>query len=386
MKKTTYLFSILLFTFFFLCGCKQKKAEHLEPSAPVTIKLGHVGHDHHTALYVALDNAEQFANQSEINIKAVEEFKLYELYDRGHKVADIQIVKVGGGSKMPTALAQKIIEVGFGGVAPVLACIDSGAPVKLISPLHYKGDMFVVKPDFPARTWQEFIAIARTTEKPIRIGYKDPVAVAKIVFEEALKHEDITFGGDLSQQDLQVQMVNVQGGGKLNVALSGDLVDGYVGNNPFPAIAVEKSIGRIICDLEELPPGTFRNHPCCCIAANSQIMREKSDAIVDLLVLFLQATETINNDHDKAVASAVKWVGTSEEVERISIPTSGYSMESSKMWYQTMAQWIKAMQGMELFKDKLQGLEPEQVAVIAYDFSLLEQARKKLEKRRSQNQ
>jgi len=44
-----------------------------------------------------------------------------------------------------------------------------------------------------------------------------------------------------------------------------------------------------------------------------------------------------------------------------------------------MAQWIKAMQGMEIFKDKLQGLEPEQVAAIAYDFSLLEKARKKLE-------
>jgi NitT/TauT family transport system substrate-binding protein len=385
MKKTIYLFPVLILTILFLSGCKQKEAEPLESSSPVTIKVGHVGHDHHTALYVALDNAELFAGQSGISIKTIEEFKFYELYDRGHKVADIQIVKVGGGSKMPTALAQNIIEVGFGGVAPVLACVDSGAPVKLISPLHYKGDMFVVQPDFTAKTWDEFVAMAKTTEKPVRIGYKSPVAVAKIVFEEALKHEGITFGGDLSAQDLQVQMINVQGGGKLNVALSGDLVDGYVGNNPFPAIAVEKGIGRIICDLEELPPGTFRNHPCCCIAANTQIMQEKSEAIVDLLVLFLQATETINSDTDKAVASAVKWIGTSEKIEKMSIPTSGFSMDSSKLWYQTMAQWVKAMGGLEIFRDKLQGLEPEQVASIAYDFSLLEQARKKLEKRRAKN-
>ena len=212
------------------------------------------------------------------------------------------------------------------------------------------------------------------------------MAVAKLVFEEALKHEGITFGGDLSQQDLQVHMINVQGGGKLNVALSGDLVDGYVGNNPFPAIAVEKGIGRIICDLEDLPPGTFRNHPCCCIAANTQIMQEKSDAIVDLLVLFLQATETINNDLDQAVASAVKWIGTSENVERMSIPTSGYSMDASKQWYQTMAQWIQAMHGLEIFRNKLQGLESGQVAATAYDLSLLEQARKKLEQRRIENQ
>ena len=386
MKKIGYLSLILLLIFAFLSGCKQKEAESPDSTTPVTITVGHVGHDHHTALFSALDTAEQYPKERGINVKTIEEFKFYELYDKGHKIADIQIVKVGGGSKMPTALAQNVIEVGFGGVAAVLASIDSGAPVKLISPLHYKGDMFVVKPDYPAKTWTEFVAMARKADKPIRIGYKNPVAVAKIVFEEALKHEGITFGGDLSQQDLQVHMINVQGGGKLNVALSGDLVDGYVGNNPFPAIAVEKGIGRIICDLEDLPPGTFRNHPCCCIAANTQIMQEKSDAIVDLLVLFLQATETINNDLDQAVASAVKWIGTSENVERMSIPTSGYSMDASKQWYQTMAQWIQAMHGLEIFRNKLQGLESGQVAATAYDLSLLEQARKKLEQRRIENQ
>lgn len=385
MKKIINLFPVLLLVFLFLPGCRQKEAEPPEAPAPVTIKVGHVGHDHHTALFVALDNAEQFAQQSGISTKTIEKFKFYELYDRGQKVADVQIVKVGGGSKMPAALAQNVIEVGFGGVAPVLASIDSGTPIKLISPLHYKGDIFVVKPGFPAKTWDEFIKMVKAIKKPIRIGYKNPVAVAKLVFEEALKHEGITFGGDLSQQDLQVQMVNVKGGGKLNVALTGNLIDGYVGNNPFPAIAVEKGMGRIICDLEELPPGTFRNHPCCCIAANTRTMQEKSEAVVNLLVLFMQATETINNDLDKAVASAVKWIGTSEKVEKMSIPTSGYSMDSSELWYQTMAQWVKAMDSMKIFRDKLQGLNPERVAAVAYDFSLLEQAKEKLEKRRADN-
>jgi NitT/TauT family transport system substrate-binding protein len=286
---------------------------------------------------------------------------------------------------MPTALAQNVIEVGLGGVAPVLASVDSGAPVKLISPLHYKGDMFVVKPDFQAQTWEDFVKLVKTSDKPIRIGYKSPQAVAKVIFEDSLSHEGITFGGDLSVQGLQVQMINTQGGGKLNVALSSDIVDGYVGNNPFPSIAVEKNLGRIICDLEELPPGTFRNHPCCCIAANSKIPQEKTEAIVDLLVVLLQATETINKDIDKAVASAVHWIGTSEEVEKMSIPTSGYSMETSEQWYQTMAQWSSVMNNLDIFKGGLKGLEPENIASEAYDFSLLEKAKKKLEERRKEN-
>ena len=382
MRKVAFISIALLIFTAFLTSCKQKD-ETEKPTGTTSLKVGHVGHDHHTALFVALDNASEYAGQSGISVKVVEDRKFYELLDRGKKIADLEIMKVGGASKMPTALAQDVIEVGFGGVAPVLASADSGAPVKLIAPLHYKGDMFVVKPDFPAKTWKEFVTIAKATDKPIRIGYKNPVAVAKLVFEEALKHEGITFGGDPAQSDLQVHMVNVKGGNKLNVSLGSNLIDGYAGNNPFPAIAVEKGIGRIVCDLEDLPPGTFRNHPCCCIAANSKAIEEKSEAIVDLMVLLLQGSETINSDLDKAVAAAVRWIGTSESVERMSIPTSGYSMEPSEQWYQTMGKWIEAMNGLGIFKGKLKGLEPDDVPRTAYDLSLLKKARDKLAQRRA---
>jgi len=384
MKKTICLFLFLSATIISLSGCEQKDEDQAKPTKPTTIKVGHVGHDHHTALFVALDNASQYAQESGINVKVVQDRKFYELSDKGKMVADLEIVKVGGGSKMPTALAQNVIDVGFGGAAPTLAAVDSGAPIKLISPLHYKGDMFVVRPDFEAESWEEFVAIAKATKKPLRIGYKSPVAVAKLVFEEALKHEGIIFSGDPSLADLQVHMVNVQGGSKLNVALGSGLIDGYAGNNPFPAIAVEKQIGRIICDLEDLPPGTFRNHPCCCIAANTKALKEKSEAIVDLLMLFLQANETINSNLDKAVAAAVRWIGTSESVERMSIPTSGYSMAASAQWHQTMGKWIEAMNGLGVFRDKLKGLEPKEVPPLAYDLSLLEKARKKLAQRRAE--
>jgi len=384
MKKMMLILAALSICAVFLTGCKRTNQPET-PGAPVSLKVGHVGHDHHTALFVALDNASEYAEQAGIDVKVVEDRKLYELFDRGRKVADIEVVKVGGGSKMPTALAQDIIEVGFGGVAAVLASVDSGAPVKLIAPLHYKGDMFVVRPDFEAKSWDEFVAIAKAAKKPLRIGYKNPVAVAKLVFEEALKHEGIAFGGDPSQTGIQVQMVNVNGGGKLNVSLGSGLVDGYAGNNPFPAIAVDEQIGRIICDLEELPPGTFRNHPCCCIAVGTDALQNKSEAIVDLLVLFLQANETINSDLEKAIRSAVRWIGTSEAVERMSIPTSGYSLEPSTQWHQAMTKWIEAMNGLSVFRGKLEGLAPKEVSRLAYDLNLLEKARQKLEQRRSED-
>ncbi len=341
----------------------------------MTIKVGHVGHDHHTALFLALDNAAAYTPQTGLHVEAVEDQKRYTLKEKDRTVATVEIVKVGGGSKMPAALAQGVIDIGFGGVAPVLASIDSGAPIKLIAPLHYKGDMFVVRPDFEAKTWAEFVAIAKAAPTQLRIGYKSPVACAKVIFEEALRHEGLTFAGDPSTEGLQVQMVNVKGGGKLNVSLSGGLLDGYVGNNPFPSIAVEKKMGRIICDLEALPPGTFRNHPCCCIAATTKGLAEKSEAITALLELFLCSTQTINSDTDQAVAAAVRWIGTSEAVERMSIPTSGYGMEVSGPWRQTMGQWITTMNGLNVFRDRLKDLPVEEAAQFAYDFSLLDKAR-----------
>ena len=106
--------------------------------------------------------------------------------------------------------------------------------------------------------------------------------------------------------------------------------------------------------------------------------------IVDLLILLMQGTETINSDPDKAVAAAVRWIGTGESVERMSVPTSGYSMEPSERWHQTMRQWIEAMNGLGIFKNKLKGLETKDVPRVAYDLTLLEKARNKLAQRRGE--
>jgi NitT/TauT family transport system substrate-binding protein len=348
-----------------------------------TLKVGHVGHDHHLALYVALDNAQRYARETGISVKTVRDREFYTLLVENRPVAELQIVQVGGGARMPTALAQGVIDIGLGGVAPVLAACDRGAPVKLIAPLHSKGDMLVVRPDLPVSSWQELVATIKQSEVPFRMGYKNPMAVAKLLLEDALRHKGITFAGDPARKDAGVQMINVKGGGKLNTALSEGLVDGYVGNNPFPAIGVEKGIGKILCDLEDLPPGRFRNHPCCCLAANTRALVGKEQAVVALLVLLLRGNETINRDLDAGVESACRWIGTSEDVERASVPTSGYSLAPNAEWHGCMSVWFDAMNDLDTFQGRLKGLKEAEAATIAYELSYLEQAEERLESRRT---
>ena len=374
MKKT--LLTLLLLTLA-IAGCEKKEAttsdisQKTEPAKIVTLKVGHVGHDHHLALYMACDYANELIANN-IKLKKTEDMKYYELFKNDSKIADIEIVKVGGGAKMPTALAQDIIDIGLGGVGPVIAAVDKNAPVKLISPLHSKGDMFVMKVDSEVNSWDDFVKIAKETATPIRIGYKSPSACAKLIFEDALRNEGITFGQDPAQTGIKVLMVNTKGGGKLNVSLESGVIDGYAGNNPFPAIAVDKKMGKVIADLENLPPGNFKNHPCCCIAANEKALAEKADAIEAMLVLFEQATDLINNDMDKSIAAATHWIGTSEQVERMSIPTSGYSMQVTDDWQATMDKWFEAMKALGTYQGQLKELSAQQACDKVYDMTLLD--------------
>lgn len=372
-----FLCAVLLMVGFL--GCRAPSRESIEE---VTLRVGHVAHDHHLALYVALDHARADAAPTGIGVKAVRDRELYELFDGNRKLANLQIVTVGGGARMPTALAQGIIDVGLGGAAAILAACDRGAPVRLIAPLHSKGDMLVVRPDLSADSWQDFVALIERSETPFRIGYKSPMAVAKLVLEDALQHEGIPFGGDLSRADLRVHLINVKEDGALNTSLSQGLIDAYVGNNPFPAIAQEMGIGRTVCELDQLPPGRFRNHPCCCVAANVRSLGGKEEAVAGLLVLLLQANETIHSDPDRAVRIACRWLGTSEAVQRASIPTSGFSLTPDAEWQRGMDAWFRAMNDLDVFQGALKGLEPVDGAAVAYEFSFLQQATHRFESAR----
>lgn len=341
---------------------------------PVKLKVGHVGHDHHLAMFVALDSLDKYEKETGIKVKKVKDKTFYELYKDNKKIADIEVKKVGGGSKMPVALSQNIIDIACGGAAPVLVMIDKGAPIKLIAPLHSKGDMFVMKKSSKVETWKDFVKMAKSTKKPIRIGYKSPAAVAKIILEDAMKHEGITFSTDLSKTDVNVHLINVKGGGKLNTSLANGIIDGYTGNNPFPAIGESKGILKVICDLEELPPGRFKNHPCCCIAASDSAIKNKSEAIEAMLVLMNKASNSINKDNEEVLKIASRWIGTTPEVEKKSIATSGYSMETSDEWHKTMSVWADAMNELGIFTKSLKGLKEPELAKKAYDFTLLNKA------------
>lgn len=349
---------------------------------PPVLKVGHVGHDHHTALYVAALNGDMFKKDYGLYLKEVRSKQLYQLYDGDELVCELELFKAGGGSKMPTAMDQGMFDVGFGGVAAVAFHVDKGRPMKIISPLHSKGDMLVVSADLAPNNWDEFVEFTKNRKEPLRVGFKAPKAIALLIFQAALDEVGVSYTHDASKRDADILFINMKGAGHLNPGLQNDIIDAYVCNNPFCAIAEEKGMGRCIADLSDLPPGLWKDHPCCMIAAMDDVIEKKRDLVVKFLELITIATDYMNENPDIAIQSASQWIGTSLEVEKKSIPTSSYLTDPNEVWMKGIHTWVKTMEDLGHIKGQLAGKTNEEINELLLDLSLINEARDNVAARR----
>lgn len=338
------------------------------------LRVGHVGHDHHSALYVAASAGEELKDLYGIWFKEVRPKELYELYDGGKKVAEVELYKAGGGSEMPTMMSQDAFDIGFGGVAAVTFFVDKGAPMRMIAPLHSMGDMLVVQPDNPAKNWPEFVDWLKASPRQVSIGYKSPVAVALLILQRALDHEGISYTGDKGNPGAKVLLVNVKDEANLNAAIQTGQIHAYVSNNPWCAIAEEKGFGRSIAELHTLPPGVFGEHPCCCIAANDSAVARNEKAVAKFLELMAVATHYINAEREKTTHLVAQWIGTTPEIELTSMATSGYSMDPDNKFRDGMWVWYEEMTKLDRINDKLKGVNREKFETLSYNFGPLEKA------------
>ncbi|MFG0251261.1 MAG: ABC transporter substrate-binding protein [Phycisphaerales bacterium JB038] len=372
------LTSVLLFTLVLVPACDRSDSAESAGAAtppPVTLRVGHVGHDHHLALYVAALEGERLLRDYGIGLKEVKPREVYDLVSGDQPVARLMLFKVGGGSRMPAAMSRGEIEIGLGGVAAVAKFADAGQPFKIICPLQTDGDMLVMQPDSPVTDWASFVQAAKTGEKPLRIGYKAPVAVAKLVFERALQAEDIGYGFDPSDPDVRVVLVNFGSEASPIPLMETGAIDGFVMNQPAVAVAIDKGLGKQVAELRDLPPtGKWLDHPCCCIAATSDALVEQHHAVKALLKVILLATQLINNDQELAIDCASRWTKYDKAVETASIPTITYGAEPTEQWLAGMNTWGQMVKEVDLFRDHYKDLPSEEFVADVCDLALCREA------------
>ncbi len=381
--KAEWLFCIVFPVMLLVVACGQPAPPPEPPVVPETpvdiyaeaplLKVGFVAQDHHAAAFVAALRGDAMKEQYGIYLAPLREHELYALVENNVKVAEVELIQAsGGGSVVPTSMAAGEFEVGFGGITAFISSADAGSGIAIISPLHAGGDMLVVQPDNEAVTdWASFVQWVRTSETPVRVGFKNPQAVAKLIFEGALTAEGIAFSQGTASEGALVVMINMQGEQNLNPGLQSGAIDAYVSNNPACAAAEHQGIGRCVAVLAELPPGGWHDHPCCVLAATQAARTEKAEQVAAVLRLFAAATDYINNNPEDAAAAVSEWLGNPLEVELASMPTSVYSMEINDEWMAGAERNYTAMASQTPFAGSLAGLDWNAAQAVIFDFSLL---------------
>lgn len=350
------------------------------PEVPVDIyaeapllKVGYVAQDHHSAVFVAALRGDVMKERYGIYLVPLRERELFALVENNVKVAEVELIQASGGaSVVPTSMASGEFEVAYGGLTAFISSADAGSGITVISPAQSGGDMLVVQPTNEAVTdWASFVQWVRTSETPVRVGYKNPQAVAKLIFENALTAEGIAFSQGTASEGAPVVMMNMQGEQNLNPGLQSGAIDAYVSNNPHCANAEYQGIGKCVAVLAELPPGGWHDHPCCVIAATQAVRTEKAAQVAALLRLLAAATDYINTAPEDAAAAVSEWLGNPLEVELASMPTSTYSMELDAEWLAGAERNFDAMNAQTPFTGSLAGLDWNAAQAVAFDFSLL---------------
>jgi len=366
----------------FLAGCGGEPAPDAAGRGVPTLKLGHVGHDHHLALYVAALQGARFKADYGVYLEEVQPREVYDLVDGGKRLARLVFVKVGGGSRMPAAMSRGEIAIGLGGVPAVAKFADGGQPFKILAPLNTDGDMLVMQKHSPVGDWAAFVQTAKEADKPLRIGYKAPVAVAKLVFERALVAEGIPYGYDRAETQTGVILVNFGSEKSPIPLLESGAIDGFVMNQPAVAVAEQKGLGKTIAHLRDLPPeGKWVNHPCCCVCATEETLAAHPDALKGLLKILLLATHLIHTDPALAIDCASRWTKYGKEVEQASVPTITYLAEPTDSWVTGMKTWAEMAKDIELFTGKYASATPEAFVADVCDLRLVRQAAEELRKK-----
>jgi len=363
-------------------GCDGGESSPAGPAARPTLKVGHVGHDHQLALYVAALEGERFKKDFALYLKEVKANEVYDLVDGARTLARLNFIKVGGGSRMPAAMSRGEIEVGLGGVVPVAKFADEGQPLKILCPLQTDGDMLVIQKDSPIKDWASFVAAAKSEARPLKVGYKAPVAVAKLVFERALAAEGIAYGYDAADAKARVILVNFGSEASPIPMMETRAIDGFVMNQPAVAVAVDKGLGKVVSELRDLPPkGKWVNHPCCCICATRPTLQAHRDAVKGLLKVILLATQLINTNQDLAIDCATRWTKYDLAVEKASVPTITYLAEPTDSWVTGMKTWAEMAGDVKLFTGKYANASPDAFVDDLLDLTLIREAARELRER-----
>lgn len=359
MKKIIIIVTVSLLIF---AGCENKK------DIP-TVRIGYAPHDHHAPLYIAASKGEYFGENGSPYLKTVTEKSAYILMKNNKPMANIQLDSGTGGIHLIRKLDEKIIDMSFGGVPAIISMIDKGSNIKIVSPVMSEGAALAVDKDMPVSDWDEFVSYVKSSKAPVKIGYKVDISVQNLIFETALKYENLTYSNNIADEDVDIVVINLHGPKNLTPSLKAGVIDGFVVMQPYPAIAEEKGVAKSIVQLKDLPPlKKWKGHPCCALAASGEIITDHIDIVEALVDLFKRSGQYIVSNPEESAVITSDWLLTPVRVEEISLPTITFLSDYNDEWNNGVNFWVESLIQLQGLNGKVkEGYEKGSVGDVIYD-------------------
>ncbi|SMB99313.1 NitT/TauT family transport system substrate-binding protein [Thermanaeromonas toyohensis ToBE] len=362
MKKGFVLLTLLLSILIWSTSCSKKEVKDSSSSKIPTINFAYITSDHHTPLFIALSEWQKFRDKYDLYLQPVQEREWYDFYADGRKVARVKLISTKQGPDIQRLMAQGNVDIGITGVQALILSVDKGLGAKLISPLQTGGNLLIVKKELPANNWQEFVELVKGKKKQLKIGHPGAQTIASIIFRAALKEEGISFSDDVQDRKADIIFIDMKGHSNLAAAITNHIVDGLIGAEPFPTLAIHEGVAKKVTKLELLPPkGRWKNHACCAVEATDDIIAQHRDLVQKLEELLILATQETNQNRDRAAKVAANWLGVSEEVEREAIQSVNFTTEPSPDWRQSVSTFAQIMDEMGLLSGQLHNLPSDQL-------------------------
>jgi NitT/TauT family transport system substrate-binding protein len=95
-------------------------------------------------------------------------------------------------------------------------------------------------------------------------------------------------------------------------ALESSQIDAFIAWEPHAAKAVTKGVGRVLVSSAQI----WKDHPCCVVAFEGSVIRERPAAVQAFLRAHARATQYIRANPDESVRIGVQYTGMDERTVR----------------------------------------------------------------------
>ncbi|MCB2227754.1 MAG: ABC transporter substrate-binding protein [Desulfarculaceae bacterium] len=348
-------------------------------SAVPMVRMAYILSDHHAPLIVAASEGERFQQDYGLWLKPLNQGKLYELSDKGGRLARVQLIPTKKGPDVERLVAQGSVDIAISGTQAILMTVDRGVDSRIVSPLQTAGNVFVVDKKLEINDWASFVSYVKGQGRQFKIGFPGPQTVAAIIFRSALEYEGVSYTENAADRKADVLFVNMKGHGNLVAALSNNITQAIIGAQPFPAVTIDRGVGRMILDLQDVPPNQrWYGHACCSLEATGPFMKNQAQLAQKMLTLMALGSDLCQKHKEVTAKACSAWLGVPVSVETVAMETLTYTTDPTKHWQRSVDLYAQTMDSMKMFNGKLKGAQGDALANKAFDFTAMNQVRQEL--------